>query len=152
MLYRLEREQRLPITIGQAWDFLSDPRNLATITPPDLDFKVTSNVPDKVYPGLIISYQVRPLLSIPVTWVTEISHVREPSFFVDTQVIGPYSLWHHEHELAEIPGGVVMFDRVSFVPPFGYIGDLVYHLVIKKRLNDIFDYRARVLTERFGAV
>lgn len=150
MLYRLVRSQKLPISVEKAWEFFCDPRNLALITPPDLDFKVTSEVPAEIYPGLIISYKVRPLFSIPTTWVTEISHVRAPHFFVDTQVAGPYKLWHHEHELTAIEGGVKMDDRVSFVPPFGPIGDIVYHLVIKRRLEQIFDYRYAALQERFG--
>jgi ligand-binding SRPBCC domain-containing protein len=150
MLYRLVRPQKLPISVEKAWEFFCDPRNLALITPPDLDFKVTSEVPAEIYPGLIISYKVRPLFSIPTTWVTEISHVRAPNFFVDTQVVGPYRLWHHEHELIPIDGGVLMHDRVSFVPPFGLLGDIVYHLVIKKRLEQIFDYRYVTLEKRFG--
>ncbi len=95
--YQLTRRQTLPISLPQAWDFFSDPRNLAVITPDWLGFEILDNLPAKVYPGMIIRYKVRPLFRIPVTWVTEITQVTEPAMFIDEQRVGPYALWHHQH-------------------------------------------------------
>ncbi|GAB1372424.1 hypothetical protein MASR1M45_24860 [Candidatus Kapaibacterium sp.] len=67
-IYRLFKKQFLPISVMEAWDFLSNPKNLSKITPPDMGFEVTSELPDRMYAGMIITYKVRPLFGIPVTW------------------------------------------------------------------------------------
>lgn len=139
------------MSLDDAWAFFSDPRNLAVITPPAMGFVIQTPVPDVVYPGLIIAYTVRPLGPIPLKWVTEITHVKEREFFVDEQRSGPYRLWHHEHHFRAIPGGVEMRDIVSYDVGFGPLGDLVNALVVGKRVAGIFDYRATVLEDRFGA-
>ncbi len=151
-LQTLVRKQRLRVSVEEAWDFLSNPANLAVITPPDMKFIVRSELPDKIYEGLIIEYRVRPLISIPVTWITEITHVSEPMFFVDEQRVGPYRMWHHEHRLREVADGTEMTDRVSYVLPYGPIGDMAGFLIVRARLERIFDFRSTYLTERFGEI
>jgi ligand-binding SRPBCC domain-containing protein len=150
-VHQLRVSQVVPLTVDQAWEFFSDPRNLAVITPPDMGFVIHSDVPARMYPGLMIEYTVRPVLGIPVRWVTEITHVREREYFVDEQRAGPYRLWHHEHHFREVPGGVEVSDIVSYALPFGPPGALVNRLVVSKRLAQIFDYRRAVLEDRFGA-
>ncbi len=147
-LHVLEREIRLPIPVAQAWDFVSDPRNLARITPEDMGFKVTSPLPERMYAGLIITYRIRPLLRVPVTWVTEITHVDEPHLFVDEQRFGPYRFWHHQHLFREIPGGVAMRDIVHYALPKR--ARPVHPFLIGPRLQLIFDHRRRVLEDMFG--
>jgi len=100
---------------------------------------------------MIITYFVRPLLNIPQTWVAEITHVSEPNYFVDEQRFGPYKMWHHQHifTIAE-DGGVMMEDIVSYVVPFGFLGQIVNTLVISKKINEIFNYRKEVLVKMFG--
>ncbi len=149
-LHRFETEQTLPIDRDEAWAFFSDPRNLAVITPPDMGFEITSPMPDRAYAGLIITYKVRPLFRIPVQWVTEITHVDEGRYFVDEQRLGPYRVWHHEHHFTEVPGGIHMRDIVYYSVPFGPIGDLIEKLVVGRRVEAIFDFRRRVLDQRFG--
>ncbi len=102
---RLERLQdlcRLPIALPVAWDFFSDPRNLERITPPWLGIEITSDLPPRMHPGMIVTYRVRPPPGIPVRWVTEITHVVEPTLFVDEQRYGPYRFWHHQHHFREV--------------------------------------------------
>jgi ligand-binding SRPBCC domain-containing protein len=149
-LQTLHRQQFLPISLSQAWAFFSDPRNLSLITPASLDFVITSNVPAKIYAGLLISYQVRPLWGIPLRWVTEITHAQEPHLFVDEQRFGPYRLWHHRHWFREVHQGVEMEDLVTYVVPYGPLGNLLDPLVVRPQLEWIFDYRQQVLREHFG--
>lgn len=144
----LERMIRLPIPIAQAWDFVSDPRNLARITPPEMGFKVTSPLPERMYAGMIVTYRVRPLFKIAVDWVTEITHVDEPHLFVDEQRFGPYRFWHHQHLFREIPGGVAMRDIVHYALP-KRVRPMAPFLV-SPRLQVIFDHRRRVLEDLFG--
>lgn len=150
--YQLTRRQTLPISLPQAWDFFSDPRNLAVITPDWLGFEILDDLPAKVYPGMIIRYKVRPLFRIPVTWVTEITQVTEPAMFIDEQRVGPYALWHHQHHFRQVEGGVENVDIVTFQLPYGIFGTIAYHLIVKRKLNEIFNYRNQVLQDRFGAV
>jgi ligand-binding SRPBCC domain-containing protein len=149
-LHTLRAEQRLALSIGEAWSFLSDPRNLERITPASMRFEVTSNLPERIHPGLIVTYRVRPLAGIPVQWVTEITHVVEPTLFVDEQRFGPYRFWHHQHHLSEIAGGVLMTDIVHYALPRG-AGALGNHWIVAPQLNEIFEHRRRVLEERFGS-
>ena len=141
-LYQLKTSQKLPISLETAWKFFSNPANLSKITPPWLNFEVRTELPEKMYAGMIITYFVRPLLNIPQTWVTEITHVSEPNYFVDEQRFGPYKMWHHQHifRLAE-DGGVLMEDIVSYVVPFGFLGQFMNSLIISKKINEIFNYR-----------
>jgi len=149
-LFKLETIQCFPIDINQAWDFFSNPRNLRAITPSHLGFEITSELPNKAYPGLIITYRIKPLFNIPVNWVTEITKVSEPEYFVDEQRFGPYLFWHHTHFFEPIDGGVKMRDQVYYYPKPPILGGLINALIVKRQLNQIFDYRRNSLVERFG--
>ena len=150
-IYQVEKAQKLPGTIEKVWDFISSPQNLKKISPPYMRFEITSNnLPVKMYPGMIISYKVSPLLGIKLTWVTEITHVKEKEFFVDEQRIGPYSMWHHQHKIEPIENGVLMSDIVTYKPPFGILGNLSNQLFIETQLERIFDFRETALENIFG--
>ena len=99
---------------------------------------------------MIISYKVSPLFGIKTTWVTEIVHLKENSYFVDEQRVGPYKMWHHQHILESIDNGTLMKDIVSYQPPLGILGTLANQMIIKKKLNEIFDYRTKVLLNLFS--
>lgn len=149
-LYRLHTIQDLPISKDQAWDFLSDPKNLKTITPDYMGFNILSGVDRKMFPGQIIQYIVTPVAGIPTKWVTEITHVKEGEYFVDEQRFGPYALWHHKHFIESIPCGVRMEDIVDYKLPFGVLGQLVHPILVKPKLKEIFKYRKQKLIELFG--
>lgn len=149
--YQLIKTQKLPVSINEIWNFISSPINLKEITPEHMGFVVTCNTgKDKMYPGMIITYKVSPLLGIKLNWMTEITQVRELEYFVDEQRIGPYSLWHHEHKIEPIEEGVLMTDIVTYQPPLGILGAIANSLFIKGQLQQIFDYRTVALEKRFG--
>ena len=150
-IYQLKTSQKLPISLEKAWNFFSSPANLSKITPSWLNFEVRTELPEKMYAGMIITYFVRPLLNIPQIWVTEITHVSKPNYFVDEQRFGPYKMWHHEHIFTELKdGGIEMHDIVSYVVPFGIIGRIMNKLIISKKINQIFNYRKTVLDNMFS--
>ena len=152
-VHTLRRSTLLNVSPESAWSFFTDPRNLAKITPPSMGFTVMSSPPDKIYPGLMIEYRVRPMLNIPVTWLTEITHVAEGRMFVDEQRVGPYRVWHHEHHFAARPeGGVEMTDIVTYALPFGWLGDLMHPLLVAPQLRRIFDYRQTVIDGVFSSL
>ena len=150
-MYTFQRTQKVPASVKQVWDFISSPANLKNITPDYMGFDIVSkNLPEKMYPGMMIAYKVSPLLTIKMNWVTEITHVKELEYFVDEQRVGPYSIWHHQHHIQKIMGGVLMTDIVDYLPPFGFLGRIANTLVIKKQLNEIFSFRTLKLEEVFG--
>ena len=116
-----------------------------------MDFTVTSDtLRNKMYPGQVIEYTVKPLLGIPVYWMTEITHIDPLRFFVDEQRFGPYSLWHHQHHFEVRGNGVLMTDLVHYKIPYWFIGDIANSLLVRKKLEQIFAYRYRKAEELFG--
>lgn len=116
-----------------------------------MDFKVISlHHGTKIYPGQIIEYKVKPLLGISVYWMTEITHVEEGRYFVDEQRFGPYSLWHHQHHFRSIDGGVEMTDIVHYKLPLAFVGQLAHRLLVRKKLDSIFQYRYQKVEELLG--
>lgn len=150
--YQLKFEQKLPISLEQAWDFFSSPLNLAKITPDHMGFIITSDFKEgrKMYPGMIITYKVSPLLGIKLNWMTEITHVQEGKYFVDEQRFGPYALWHHQHHFEEIKGGVLMADIINYAIPYGFIGRIANSILVENEVRGIFDYREKKVEELFG--
>ena len=149
-IYTLKTTQLIPAKLNDVWDFISSPKNLKEITPDYMGFEIKTSLPEKMYAGLFIQYTVRPVLGIKMTWVTEITHVEEKKYFVDEQRMGPYAIWHHQHHLEEVAGGILMTDIIDYQPPFGFLGDIANALFIKKQLAEIFEYRRKVLIDIFG--
>lgn len=148
-MQRLYFKQDLPISLDEAWDFFSNPANLSQITPKSMDFNIISGQTSEMYPGQIITYTVRPLAGIKTNWVTEISHISKPNYFIDTQLSGPYKTWHHQHFFKEIQGGVQMEDILHYEVPFGWLGDIVNRVIIRNKVKGIFEHRYNVLSNRF---
>ena len=149
-IHRLETIQNLPISQKEAWDFLSDPKNLKTITPNYMGFEILSGAAERMYAGQIIQYIVTPVFGIPTKWVTEITHVQEGSYFVDEQRFGPYDLWHHKHFINPIKNGVEMIDIIDYKIPFGFLGRIAHPLLVAPKLKEIFEYRKNALVALFG--
>jgi ligand-binding SRPBCC domain-containing protein len=149
--YQFNKQQKVNCSLDEIWEFISSPGNLKEITPDYMGFDImTKDLPDKMYPGMIISYKVSPLLGIKTTWVTEITQVVEKKYFVDEQRVGPYSIWHHQHIIEPIENGILMTDIVSYSPPLGFLGAIANSLIIKNKLNEIFDYRTMAVEKRYG--
>lgn len=150
-VHTFRSRQVITASRSAAWRFFSDPRNLARITPPSLGFEITTpDLPDHIYPGLMIAYRVRPLFRVPLTWLTEITHVDEGVRFIDEQRLGPYAIWHHEHAFRELsPTRVELEDRITYALPFGQLGDLAHPWLVRPQLQQIFAFRERAVREVF---
>ena len=146
-MYQLKRTQFIKTDLKTAWDFFSSPGNLKKITPDYMGFDVKTELPQKMYEGLMIEYTVKPLLGIPMNWITEIKTVKDLEFFVDEQRKGPYKIWHHEHHFKEIDGGVEMTDIVSYELPLGILGRIMHPFVVQKKLEEIFDFRFKAVEQ-----
>ncbi len=150
-IYQIHKELKVAASLQEVWEFISTPSNLKEITPDYMGFEITTpGIPEKIYPGLMICYRVSPVLGIKMTWLTEITQVLEPRYFVDEQRAGPYALWHHEHSLSPVDKGTLMTDLVTYRLPLGPLGTLAHWLFIRKQLEGIFHYRELALVEEFG--
>lgn len=151
MRHQLYREQQLNCDIDTAWQFFSSPFNLAKITPKDMGFIVTSDLADEpIYKGMIIEYKVSPLLKIPMKWKTKITQVEQNKSFTDFQQKGPYKYWNHFHEFIPNEKGVLMKDTIDYELPFGILGSIAHVMVVKSKLNHIFNYRYGILEKLFN--
>ena len=149
--HSIKTVQKIPISLDKAWIFFSNPANLQAITPDNMGFKVISkHHGDTMYAGQIIEYTVKPLLGIPLYWMTEITQVKDNQYFIDEQRVGPYSLWHHQHHFKAMEGGVEMTDIVHYKNPFWVLGKLANKLFVRKQLKEIFNYRFKKVEELFG--
>lgn len=146
----LRQEQFLPISINEAWEFFSSPKNLNRVTPKELNFEISSDVPDKMYEGLIIKYKIKPMLNIKVDWCTEITHIKHLEYFIDEQRKGPYKIWHHEHHFKEAEGGIIMTDLLYYDIGKSIFGWLAGKLFVDKKVNEIFSYRHQTLSRYFA--
>ena len=151
--YQYKTEQFLPISVNEAWSFFSSAKNLAIITPPELDFKILTALDDsEIYTGMLLDYILKPLWGIPARWQTVIDAVDKPVLFTDRQLKGPYALWEHTHRFIEKPNGVLMKDTVNYQLPFGIIGRIAHAVLIRQKIENIFTYRKAVLQKMFNHV
>ena len=151
--YHLKFQQNLPLSLSEAWNFFSSPLNLAKITPSDMAFKVTSelNTEQKMYPGMIITYEVSPISGISLNWMTEITQVEHEKYFIDEQRFGPFKFWHHQHHFKAITNGVEMTDILTYGLPLGFIGEIAHELFVANKLKETFNYREKKTIELFGS-
>lgn len=148
--YQFKKTQTIHATLDEVWEFVSAPVNLKLITPPEMGFDIlTGNADQSMYEGMIIAYEVSPLMGIRTQWVTEITHVRDRKFFVDEQRIGPYKMWHHQHILEPAGNKVLMKDIITYQPPMGALGAVANQLIIRPKLEKIFKYRKQAIEEHF---
>ena len=121
MIFRFHRTQFLPVSPEHAWNFLSQPENLVKLTPEHMKMKVIFGHDRPMYAGQMIHLRVSPLPFYRSTWVSEITHLEQGSYFVDEQRSGPYSIWHHQHLINPKEGGVEIEDIIHYRVPFGWL-------------------------------
>jgi len=148
-LHVLESEQRLSAPLSEVFAFFSDPRNLARITPPWLRFRVYGEAPESLRAGSRIQYRIRWTI-VTLRWITRIARWQPPSEFQDLQEKGPYKTWIHTHRFTEHRDGVTIRDRVDYELPFGPLGHLAHRWLVRRQLEEIFEYRRKAIDEIFG--
>jgi ligand-binding SRPBCC domain-containing protein len=152
-LYTLYAKQIVDKEIDFLWDFFSKPSNLNKLTPEDVEFKIISGKSDDFYAGKIISYKIKPFKLVTLNWITEISQVKEGSYFIDNQISGPYKMWHHEHHFKSNNDGTTeIIDKVKYKLPFYILGRISHKIFIKRKLINIFNFRQKKIKELFNSL
>ena len=150
-IHRLCQSQKLHIPISDAWEFLSNPKNLNEITPPELKFRILSGADQPMFEGQIIVYKIRIAPMIWQRWVTEIKTVDPGRSFIDEQRFGPYKFWHHRHLLEAQGKHTIMHDEIHYGLGFGPFGEIAHAAYVRRKLRSIFACRRDVLEKRFNA-
>ncbi len=133
-------EQYVPMKADELFKFFSDAKNLEAITPPSLKFNIVKISSTEMNSGVEIDYRLK-IHGLPVKWKTLIQDWEPNKKFVDTQLKGPYSLWHHTHEFVPWGEGTLMRDSVKFRLPLGYIGWLAAVHFVRNDVSKIFAFR-----------
>ncbi|KQT17929.1 hypothetical protein ASG31_04105 [Chryseobacterium sp. Leaf404] len=150
MVHTLKRKQQLQCDISTAWKFFSAAKNLSDITPEDMSFIVRTELyDDEIYEGMLIDYYISPLFGIKLDWQTEITQVEKNKSFTDFQKKGPFKLWNHHHEFTENENGVLMTDIVTYELPLGFLGEIAHNILVKNKLENIFNFRYKILETKF---
>ena len=149
-IYELRSDIIVKAPLEQVWTFFSNPKNLQRITPDYMGFQIVKCPPvERIFNGMIIEYIVRPMLNIPLRWVTQIADVQPLFSFTDIQLKGPYSSWHHFHSFEKVDGHTKMIDIVRYAMPLGILGNITHHLFVRRQLEDIFKYREVMVATLF---
>lgn len=127
-------------------------RNLPLLSPPGAHIEILGDPPDEVHEGMILTHRMRPLLGVPIIWISKIIVADKPATFMDEQHKGPFAAWRHRHSFKEIPGGVEVTDHLEYSMPMGPLGDLAHALFVRRQLESTFDFRKRKLDELFGTL
>ena len=149
-LYTLNKEQVISKNISEVFDFFSKPENLSTITPPKMNFHILTPSPINMKKGALIDYTIN-IMFIPIRWRTLITKYAPPYSFIDQQIKGPYSRWHHTHTFTKINENETLIkDTVLYSVPLGFIGRIVHWIYIERDLKKIFSYRKKKINEIFS--
>ena len=150
-IYKQETIQYVNASLEECWSFFSSPKNLQKITPKEMGFQITDFDDKNMYPGQIIQYKVTPLLGISLSWMTEITQVKDFSYFIDEQRFGPYRFWHHKHFFEATASGTKMTDVVHYGLPLGFLGRIMNTLIVENKLKSIFEHRRVVIDKMFNS-
>lgn len=148
-MHILRTRQLVPTDLETVFTFFARPENLAKLTPPWLDFNILTPSPVPMSKGAVIDYLIK-LGPVPTRWRTLITTYEPPHLFVDEQLQGPYSFWHHTHRFTAVARGTLLTDDVRYVLPFGPLGELAHGLFLRRNLREIFTYRHRIICALFG--
>jgi len=149
--FEINMKQYINKPLEVVFEFFSKPENLEMITPKSLSFNILTPTPIKMEKGSLIDYTIR-LFGIPIHWRTLISDYEPPFRFVDQQIKGPYTFWHHTHTFKLVEGGVEIIDEVKYSLPLGWLGTLAHAIWVRKDLEKIFEYRKTVIQNYFGSI
>jgi len=145
--FQFQAAQWLSRPIEEVFAFFSEARNLETLTPSWLRFEVLTPAPIAMHAGTLIDYRIR-VHGLPIRWRTEIVEWNPPYRFVDVQLHGPYTLWHHTHTFESRDGGTLCRDQVRYRPRGGA---LMNWLFVRRDVQRIFVFRRQQLARLFNS-
>ncbi len=140
-------EQFLDVPRDKVFQFFAEAQNLEKITPDLLNFKIQSMSTKEIQENTEIVYRLK-VHGLPISWKTLITNWQPPEKFVDTQLSGPYTKWHHTHSFISLGNGTLMTDLVRYRLPVGKLGQIFGGSFVKGDVEKIFSFR-RAEVEKF---
>ncbi len=134
--------------LSEVFEFFSEAKNLEELTPPWLDFHILKVSTLQIQDQTEIDYRLR-IHGLPLHWRSRIERWAPGHEFMDTQLKGPYSKWHHTHRFEEVPGGTLVHDDVEYQIPGGLLGKAALGYFVRRDINRIFSYRRNKVAEIF---
>lgn len=147
--YTLRREMIVNSPVDEVFAFFERPENLAKITPNSLGFDILTPSPVAMGVGTVIDYTIK-ILGLRRHWTTLITEYDPPHKFVDIQLKGPYTFWHHTHTFEAADRGTRITDEVRYIVPFGPLGRIANAVIVRRQLERIFSYRTAVIENLFS--
>ena len=147
-IYTFYKEQFVPSDMDTVFEFFSRPENLEKITPSSMGFNIITPSPIEMKEGAIIDYTVK-IMGVPMRWRTMITSYKKNEYFVDEQLKGPYSYWHHRHSFKEVEGGVLIIDEITYALPIQAFRKIVHPVLIKPQIEQIFNFRFKTIQDKF---
>ena len=151
-MYQLKDSVVLNISLDEAWDFFSRPVNLSRLTPDEMNLKVSQHNDHEIQEGVELEFEVAPVMGISINWTSKITKVKKKEYFIDEQIKGPFAYWRHEHRFAPAKHGTIVTDILTYKMPFGGLGKLAQPILVRKKIDALFEFRKSQLEEIFGTV
>ena len=146
-----KHSQEVTAQIGEVSPCFATPKKLERMTSDALRVEVITPGGLEMKHGALFDYLIR-MRGLPMRWTTYLAECDASHRFVDVQLKGPYSFWHHTHTFEPTPNGNLIQDEVRSGMPFGLVGALAHALVFRKDLDLVFSCRRDIIREIFGAV
>jgi ligand-binding SRPBCC domain-containing protein len=78
---------------------------------------------------------------------SEITEMKKPDMFIDTQVKGDFKMMKHVHHFKPCENGTIMIDLLEFEPPYGSVGRIFSKFYLKRYMKNLLEQRNKVLKE-----
>ncbi len=138
---KFEKSVIITADINELYDFHTNTNNLKIISPVDIDVEIIDISSTPLKKDSQISLKIKKGL-FSFSWKIKIKEADPPRLISDLQEEGIFKFWLHHHIFEKVNGGVKMTDKVEYIPPFGFLGELG-DFIIKYELNKMFDIRHR---------
>ncbi|MCS1351253.1 SRPBCC family protein [Mechercharimyces sp. CAU 1602] len=141
-MHTITRKLHLPISLTTAWKFFTDVSNIEQITSPKINLNLHTPHGTYLYPGMLFHIIVELIPFVPLRWTSVVSHMKTNQSFIDQQIAGPFTFWHHEHHFQSKPdGSVLMTDIISYQLPGGPAGRAAHSLFAAKQIERFIEER-----------
>ena len=117
------------------------------LNPPWHQFKVIERR-GNIQNGGTIKIKMKIAGPIHTTWLVKHSDYVEGKQFRDSQIKGLFSSWTHNHLFNSFePSSSILDDHVEYSLPWGMLSETLVSALINKKLNQMFDYRHRIISD-----
>lgn len=144
----IERSIEIDVPVERLYRFHLDTRNAPRVSPPGTEFdSIEGEFPVRDGSEVTVVMRQKPI-PLPVTWRILIEAVVPNRAVIDVALESPFASWRHEHRFEPLgPDRTRMTDRVTYLLPFGPMGEIGNRMLVRRMLEKAFHQRQE-LTKR----